>query len=195
MNTLYDITWTRRSFSPDLFSYPCVDPNTPFLKDKNVTVFQGENNALGKRIERNCAARGAYISNALNETTDILIINTPLVKYEEEHNTTEKYYDILFHYIKPAQRAIPFMRKKRRGHIVFVLPPHATVPSVEYGQIAAFAAAGLAKGLAMRYAPAGIVINGIVLGDSEDYDAIAEWIVFLASGNAGNIIGELIILD
>jgi hypothetical protein len=194
MNTLHDITLTKRSFSQNLFSYPCIDPNTPFLKDKNVMVFQNESNVLGEQIKRNCTVRGANISDVLNETTDILVINTPYIKHDWE-NSSEKYYEVLFHYIKPVQKVIPIMQRKGYGNIVFVLPPHATVPSVEYGQIAAFAIAGLTKGLAMKYASTGIVINGMVLGDNEDYNAIAKWIVFLAGGNARNIIGELINLD
>jgi hypothetical protein len=193
MNILHDITLTKISFLPKLFSYPCVDPNTPFLKGKNVMVFQDKSNLLGEQIKRHCTVRGAYISDTLNENIDILVINVPFIKHDDKENDKEKYYEVLFHYIKPAQKAIPFLIGG--GHIVFVLPSYAMIPSVNYDQIAAFAVVGLIKGLAMKYASAGIVINGIVLGDNEDYDAIAEWVVFLASGNAKNIIGELIVLD
>jgi NAD(P)-dependent dehydrogenase (short-subunit alcohol dehydrogenase family) len=87
------------------------------------------------------------------------------------------------------------MLKKETGNIVFVLPPNAVTPSVEYYRMGVFAVIGLIKGLALQYAPQGIVINGIVLGEQKMYQAIAEWVIFLASGNSRNIIGELIILD
>jgi NAD(P)-dependent dehydrogenase (short-subunit alcohol dehydrogenase family) len=87
------------------------------------------------------------------------------------------------------------MLKKNWGQIVFVLPPHVLTPSTEYAQMSAFAVAGAVKGLALLFAPKGIVVNGIVLGDRKDYETIADWIVFLASNNARNIVGELILCD
>jgi NAD(P)-dependent dehydrogenase (short-subunit alcohol dehydrogenase family) len=192
MKMLHEITIEKRSFPLDIFTYPCVDPNTDFLKGKNIFIYENSRNILGDELEKKCKDKGAVICNALTEDSDILIINSPLLIDTKLPQTEKTYYDILFHYIKPAQEAIRFMQKKSWGQIVFVLPPFALIPSVEYTGMASFAAAGLAKGLALRYAPMGIVTNGLVLGRQTDYDAIAEWVVFLASGNARYIVGGLI---
>jgi NAD(P)-dependent dehydrogenase (short-subunit alcohol dehydrogenase family) len=197
MNDLYDLflTINKRKYPGTLFSYPCVDPNSAFLQDKNVVIFGNTCSALEEQLIKKCKAKGAALCDDLNDDTDILIINAPFGKNDELSQTEELYFDTLFHYIKPSQKAITSMLKRKCGQIVFVLPPHATIPSVEYTSMAAFAIVGLTKGLALKFAPNGIVINGLVLGDSEDYETIADWVVFLASGNARNIVGELIVLD
>jgi hypothetical protein len=195
INTLYDISIVKGKYPLGLYTYPCVNPNDDFLKDKNVMLFENKMTILGENIIRLCKGKGANIYNTARENTDILIVNAPFLKNDKLCQTEEMYFEILFHYIKPAQKIIPYMLKKGIGQIVFILPPNSTVPSIEYAQMAAFATVGLTKGLAVQYAPKGIVVNGIVLGDKEDYDTIAEWVVFLSSGNARNIVGELIVLD
>jgi NAD(P)-dependent dehydrogenase (short-subunit alcohol dehydrogenase family) len=195
MKDLYDISIGLKRYPEALFAYPCVDSNVPFLAGKNVTVFENQKNDLSEWLLEDLKDKGAVIHNAIHENIDILIINAPFLRIDKIEQTEKTYFDILFHYIKPAQKAIPFMAKKRQGQICFILPPKATIPSVEYSQMAAFASVGLVKGLALQYAPKGIVINGIVLGEKENYDSIAAWITFLSGGNARNIIGELIVLD
>jgi hypothetical protein len=196
MKDLYDISIGLRRYPEVLFSYPCVDPNTVFLAGKNVLVFESRKNSLSEWLLKDLKNKGATLHNTINENIDILIINTPfLIGDEKIKQTEETYFDILLHYIKPIRETMPFMVKKKRGQICFILPPKATLPSVEYNQMAAFASVGLLKGLALQYASKGIVINGVVLGEKENYDSIAEWIIFLSGGNARNIIGELIILD
>jgi hypothetical protein len=185
----------KNKYPPVLFSYPCVDPNTPFFEGKHVVVPGHTANTLGAEIIKKCSAKGAAINETIDADIDILIINTPIVTYDTIIQTEETYFDILFHYIKPAQKAVVSMLDRNKGQIVFVLPPYANRPSVEYAQMAAFAVVGMIKGLAKQYAPKGIVVNGIILGEKYDDAAIAEWAVFLASGNARNIIGECIVLD
>jgi hypothetical protein len=195
MKDLFDLTVTRRTYSADLFSYPCVDPGSNFFKNNHVSIVNNKPTMLGKYVAEKCKEREAQITDSPDEHTDILIVNTPFIIGDNIPQTEEIYFDILFHYIKPTQKAIPDMLKKNRGQVVFVLPPHALIPSVEYAQMAAFAMAGSVKGLAQMFAPKGVVVNGIVLGEQEDYETIADWIVFLAGNNARNIIGELILCN
>jgi hypothetical protein len=195
MKKVYDIKGTFRDYPDSLFNYPCVDPNTTFLTDKNVYIFENNTTGFGHNLVVMCKDKGARICDSLNCDIDILVINTPFLKTTETIQTGEAYFDVLFHYIKPVQQVLPVMLKKKWGQIVFVLLPEALVPSVEYTGNAAFAVGGIVQGLALEYARKGIVVNGVVLGESPDFDVAAEWILFLASGNARNIVGEIIDLS
>jgi NAD(P)-dependent dehydrogenase (short-subunit alcohol dehydrogenase family) len=195
LKNLKEYSITRRNYPLSLFTYPCVDPNTDYFENKNIMITEKKLTTLGEQLIEKCKDKGAKIFNTINEDIDILIVNSPYLIKEKPPQTEEAYFDVLFHYLRPAKKALSFMLKRNRGQIVFILPPQATIHSVEYAQMASFAVVGLMKGLALEYAPKGIVVNGIVLGESEDYDTVAEWVAFLASGNARNIVGELIIFD
>jgi NAD(P)-dependent dehydrogenase (short-subunit alcohol dehydrogenase family) len=192
MKKIYDITGTFRDYPDTLFNYPCVDPNTAFLTDKNVFVFENSATEFGQCLVTACRNKGANVCDSLNCDIDILVLNTPFLRTDEIVQSGKAYFDILFYYIKPVQQVLPVMLKKKWGQIVFVLPPQALEPSVEYTGNAAFAVGGMVKGLALEYARKGIVVNGVVLGESPDFDTAAEWVLFLASGNARHIVGELV---
>jgi hypothetical protein len=192
MKTIHEIFIQKQSFPLDLFTYPCVDPNVYFFTGRNITFCQKGHTLLGEKVREKCKNKGAAVYDVVNKDTDILIVNSPFLKNEKPGNDENAYYDVLFHYIKPVQQVIPFMLEKKHGQIVFILPPSALTPSTNYAMTAAYASAGLVKGLALKYASLGITVNGLVLGESEDFDIIAEWVVFLASGNARNIMGGLV---
>jgi hypothetical protein len=193
MKILYDITITIRRLLGSLYDYPCINPNTIFLRNKNVCVVGGKTTGLAEKIIKKCGEKGADTSNSLNEHADILVIIPPPVLAAHENNQTEEtYFNVLFHYIKPVQYILPSMLEKQYGQIVFILPGQAVTPSVDYAGTAAFACGGIARGLALEYAEKGIVVNGLVVNEHIDFDVITDWVVFLASGNARNIVGELI---
>jgi hypothetical protein len=192
MKTLYNITARMRKLPLNLFDYPCVDPNLPFLLGKKIFIVDN-GTVSAQKITESCKAKGAEINTSIKES-DVLIITSPPVA-QTENTTEEAYFDILFHYIRPVGKVLPYMLNKNRGNIIFILTAKALTPSVEYSGIAEFAAAGLLKALAQEYADKGIVINGIAIDEKTEHGIAADWVVFLASGNARNIVGEIIDLS
>jgi hypothetical protein len=193
MKKLYDITARIRELPLNLFDYPCVDPNSLFLIGKKLYI-TGDGTVLAQRIAESCKVKGVEINTAFNKESDVLIINSPSIAQKENTNE-EAYFDVLFHYIRPVRKVLPYMLNKNRGNIIFILQAKALASSIEYLGIATFAAAALVKGLAQEYAGKGIVINGIAIDEKTDCDIAAKWVVFLVSGNARNIIGEVIDLS
>jgi hypothetical protein len=74
MKKMYDITFTPKSYKSCLFTYPCVDSNTAFLKGKKLAVFGS--NMIGEEIIKYAERKGAVIQNSIYDDPDILIINT-----------------------------------------------------------------------------------------------------------------------
>jgi hypothetical protein len=193
MKKLYDITARMYKLPLNLFDYPCVDPNGAVLLGKKIHIV--DDGAIPmQRIAESCKAKGAELHTTFNKESDVLIINSPSMAQTENINE-DAYFDILFHYIRPVRKVLPYMLDKNRGNIIFILTAKALTPSVEYSRIAEFTAAGLLKGLAQQYAGKGIVINGVAMNEKTDRDIAAKWVVFLASGNARNIVGEIIDLS
>jgi NAD(P)-dependent dehydrogenase (short-subunit alcohol dehydrogenase family) len=196
MKKLYDITARMRKLPLSLFDYPCVDPSSAFLTRKKIHIVD-DGTALAQKIVKSCIEKGAETDMVSGEGADILIINNLSIdtKIQTENSSGEIYFDILFHYIRPVREVLPYMLNKNRGNIVFILPAEALSPSTEYSAIASYTVAALVRGLAQEYAGRGIVINGIAIDEETDLNIAARWVVFLASGNARNIVGVVIVLQ
>jgi NAD(P)-dependent dehydrogenase (short-subunit alcohol dehydrogenase family) len=179
-----------RSLPYSLFDYPCVDLSSDFLKDKKVFV-ENSGAALAQKIIASCAEKGALICAAPDQGADILIINS-LSPEREGKSNEETYFKILFYYINPTKKVLPSMLEKNKGAIIYLLPSESLSPSVDYAGIAAFTAGSMVKGLAWQFAGRGITVNGVVIDDKTDRAIAARWVLFLISGNARHITGELV---
>lgn len=119
------------------------------------------------------------------------IIMPPVVKDEDSE---EAYYHILYYYIHFAQRFVKQMKLCREGfpHLIVVVPFGADRYSTRLSDMAFYAVTGMIGGLAREYGPQGIVVNGLMLGEQLRTDSVSHWLQFLASGNANNILGDII---
>lgn len=179
-----------------LFKYPCVSPLSDYLRGTNVYVLD-ETGDYASCLESIIAKGGNVITISKPEDADIRgdhgvgIIMPPGVKYEDSEET---YYHILDYYIHFAQRFVKQMKHCREGfpHLIVVVPYGADRYSTRLSDMALYAVTGMIGGLAREYGPQGIVVNGLMFGDQLHTDSVSHWLQFLASGNANNILGDVV---
>lgn len=170
-----------------LFKYPCVDTNTRFLSNKKICVF-GNNDCIPLSSLENIGA--CVLLNPGNKDTsfsNIGIVFPPKTTKQGE----ELYFEILDYYVEILQLLV-HKQKSVEGyrHIVVIMPPEANKYSIEYDMMAYYAIYGLTKGLGKRYAEYGLFVNGLITNLSNPM--AIEYIRYLVSDNACNIVGQVI---
>lgn len=184
MNNFY---FEKEKIEKRLFKYPCVDTNSLFLSDKTICVF-GNNDCTPISSLENLGAR--ILFNPENKDTsfsDIGIVFPPKTTKQGE----ELYFEILDYFVEILQLLVH--KQKSVGgykHIVVILPPEANKYSTEYDMMAYYAIYGLTKGLGKRYGEFGLFVNGLITNLSNP--KAIEYIRFLVSDNACNIVGQVI---
>lgn len=179
-----------------LFKYPCVSPLSPYFRGTDVYVLD-EQGSYASCLEGIIAKGGNVITISEASGADLCgdhaigIIMPPAVKNEDSE---EAYYHILDYYIHFAQHFVKRMKHCRGGfpHLIVVIPYGADRYSTRLSDMAFYAVTGMIGGLAREYGPQGIVVNGLMLGEQLRTDSVSHWLQFLASGNANNILGDII---
>lgn len=170
------------------FKYPCVDSNTDFLAGKNVCIFD-ESGLIKKEWFFKSDATLKY--NPSNDETSFAQVGI-ICPCVIENDDREAYFKILDYYISLLQLLIYKMKWTNDfSHIVVVLPAESDVYSTSLSRMAFYSIYGLIKGVAETNAPYGVYINGIILSKDYDEDVLKDWVTFLSSDNANNIIGQL----
>ena len=182
-------------YNDNLFEYPCVNPQTDYLSGKYVWVrCEDEPNEMLKGVEMKGGSimilkSDEYIHN--QPTPYAGIIFPPKISEDSKNG----YYEILNYYIKFSQMMVHKLCVfKPFSHLLFILPPNSTECSMRLDRMAYFALSGLVQGLGKIYAPKGLFVNALVLGDNTDKELTTEWITFLISNNSNNMVGQIITL-
>jgi hypothetical protein len=172
-----------------LFEYPLVDPNSEYLKNKEILIL-GE---IEDDILEEVKLKKANLIRLDSFNGDTIPYGAILAPVQGD-DSCEGYYKIIDYYILNLQKIIKVMqREKSFHHIVVMLPQESNVPSVKLNMMAYYAIYGLVKGLGELYAPKGIFVNGLM--PSKNISSIAsEWLSFLLSNNSNNIVGEIVSL-
>lgn len=174
-------------FEEKLFDYPCVDANTEYLKGNKATFIGCEGYVDISAFEK----KGAQILNNHSADSSICVVAPPIVTKEDE----AAYYDILDYYVLTIQKAVNNMLNRDGfNHLVVLLPCESDKTSTDLKRMAYYAVFGLVKGLALRYAPKGLFVNGIVMSEKPNVEQITEWALYLSSNNSNNTVGQDIIL-
>ena len=174
-----------------LFEYPCVDSNGKYLDGRKTLLFNSVGYIDASKLEELGAE--VYIDPNNDEMSFPRI---GVIAPVETKETNEKaYYHILDYYIHTLQTIIHKMgASKGYNHIVVLLPSGANQCHSDLEGMAYYAVYGLIQGLGAMYAPIGIFINGIVLSETNNVKLTTDWIAFLASDNACNMVGQVICL-
>lgn len=173
----------EESFSDSLFLYPYKDPNGSCLEKRVVAIY--DKRSIIK--EQWFSAKGA--DTMLNPSDDFMEKAKIAVIMP---NYGEDYYEVLDYYIALLQKLVRSMKRKHNfKHIVVVLPPRSDEYCTDYSGIAHYAVYGLIKGLGKKYAPYGLIVNGIILNEEDPTKHLQERILYLASDNSCNTIGQI----
>lgn len=181
--------FVKDTCSDKMFEYPCINSNNNILDGKKVSVFGNECDKIVEFL-RICNANVTF--NPSNKETSFSQIGIVFPKDVKE-DTEEGYYHIVDYYVETLQLLIHKMSGVDEfTHIVAVLPPQSDEMGISFHKMAYYAVYGLVQGLGELNAPQRIIINGIIPSDSTNSDLLINWIKFLSSNNANNIVGQII---
>lgn len=172
-----------KTCSDRLFGYPCKDPNSHYLEKRMVVVY--DNSSILKTdwfLE--------YGAEVAFNPSDEMMTNAKIAIVMP--NNGHDYYEVLDYYIHLLQKLVRSMKSKHNfKHIVVVLPPKSDEYSTDYVRMAHYAVYGLIKGLGKMYAPYSLFVNGIILNGSDQLKFLKERILYLASDNSCNTVGQV----
>ena len=107
-------------------------------------------------------------------------------------NNGHDYYEVLDYYIHTLQKLVLSMKSKHNfKHLIVVLPPKSDEYSTELPKMAHYSIYGLIKGLGKMYAPYSLLVNGIILNENDPIKNLQERILYLASDNSCNTVGQI----
>lgn len=173
----------NESCSDNLFKYPCKDPNSKHLEKRTVAVY--DNYSIVK-AEWFTELGAEVLMNPSDD--DMLKAKIAVVM----PNNGKAYYEVLDYYIQILQKLVRSMKSKHNfKHIIVVLPAKSDEYSTDLSRMAHYAVYGLIKGLGKMYAPFGLTVNGIILNEEEPTKFFQERVVYLASDNSCNTIGQI----
>lgn len=174
----------KENCSNQLFKYPYKDPNGFFLEKRTVAIY-GNNSLIDACWFKDCGAEEVLINPSYEEMTKAKVgVVMP--------NGGIGYYEVLDYYIITLQKMICSMKSKHNyKHIIVILPPRADEYSCELSRMAHYAVLGLIKGLGKMYAQNGLFVNGIILNNENPLKYLKERIVYLASDNSCNTVGQI----
>lgn len=178
----------QKEFCPSqLFKYPCKDPNGKHLARRTVVVYDNYS-LIPAEWFKEYGADEVIINPSEEEMKEAKIaIVMP--------NNGMDYYEVLDYYFHTIQRLVCSMKLKHNfKHIIVVLPPKSDTYSTELPRMAHYAVCGLIKGLGKLYAVHSLFVNGIILNDEDPQRFLRERIVYLASDNSCNTVGQIFVL-
>lgn len=186
----------ENSYNPILFDYPCVNPLSSYLKNKSIWVFY-DSDINSIYIEKIKEKDGdLYLLDKHNYKSakgspDIAIIFPPDINYNNDDITS--YYAILNYYIERIQIILTKTADNRKMlHLLIAFPYNSCEFSTKLASMAYYSISGLVKGLAHTYTNKGLHVCGIVLEKDEKRNVYSEWINYIISNNANNLVGEII---
>ena len=181
--------YIRDICSDKMFEYPCFNSNINFLKGKKVSVFGDNYDCI---VDFFKSYEASVTPNPDNKGTSFTQIGVVLPKNISE-DTEQGYYQILDYYVETLQLLIHKMTGVDEfTHIVVILPYHADEIGSSFIQMANYAVYGLVKGLGELNAPRRIFINGIIPSENTTKESLNNWVRFLSSNNANNVVGQVI---
>lgn len=175
----------QKEYCPDdLFKYPCKDPNGEHLERRSVVIYD-KNSIIDAVWFKDCGAADVIINPSDEEMAKAKIaVVMP--------NDGKDYYDVLDYYIHTLQKLVLSMKSKHNfKHMIVVLPPKSDEHSIELPRMAYYAVYGLIKGLGKMYAQNCLYVNGIILNDEDPLRFLRERIIYLASDNSCNTVGQV----
>ncbi len=182
MKSIY--LYQKEYCTDDLFKYPCKDPNGKHLERRTVAIYDN-NSMIDSDWFKDCGAADVLINPSDDEMTKAKIaVLMP--------NDGKDYYEVLDYYIHTLQKLVRSMKSKHNfKHIIVVLPPKSDEYSIELPRMAHYAVYGLIKGLGKMFAQNSLFVNGIILNDKNPLKYLKERIIYLASDNSCNTVGQV----
>ncbi len=172
------------SCSDNLLKYPCREPNGLFLENRTVAIFDTFDIVNPIWFSKYGAD---VIVNPSDEEMTKAKIAVLMPNYGKD------YYEVLDYYVHHLQKLVRSMKGKHNyKHVIVVLPAGADIYSTELPSLAHYAVSGLIKGLGKLYAPFNLYVNGIILNESDTQKYLQEYILYLASDNSCNTVGQII---
>lgn len=175
----------QKEYCPDdLFKYPCKDPNGKHLERRTVVIYDNKS-MIDPDWFYDCGAADVMINPGDEEMAKAKIaVVMP--------NDGKDYYGVLDYYVHTLQKLVRSMKSKHNfKHIIVVLPAKSDEYSSELTRMAYYAVYGLIKGLGKMYAANRLLVNGVILDESEPLRFLRERVVYLASDNSCNTVGQV----
>lgn len=173
----------KETCSDNLFKYPCKDPNDKHLERRTVAIYDN-----GSVIKPEWFTEyGARV--VVNPSDDEMAKAKIAVLMP---NFGKDYYGVLDYYVRHLQKLVRSMKDKHNfKHIIVVLPPKSDEYCTELSRMAHYAVYGLTKGLGKTYAKKSLFVNGIILNEEDPRKFLQERLVYLASDNSCNTVGQV----
>ena len=164
--------------------YPCKDPNGKHLERRIVAIYD-KNSIIAPDWFKDCGAADILINPSDEEMAKAKVA---VVMPDDGKD----YYEVLDYYIHILQKLVRSMKSKHNfKHIVVVLPPKSDEYSSELVRMAHYSVYGLIKGLGKMYAQHCLFVNGIILNDEDPLKYLKERVIYLASDNSCNTVGQV----
>lgn len=174
-----------------LFEYPCVDSNSAFLSGKKVCLFNATDFV---NVEKFIDLGAEVVINPSYE--QLIKVRCAVLSFPRLNNQDDGrdlYYEILDYYIHNLKHLIYKMQNSEGfSHLLVVLPKYSNQYCSTLRGMAYYAIYGLIKGLGKVYAPQGVFVNGILYDEMTEKSLLNEWITYILSDNANNIVGQII---
>lgn len=179
-----NIFFFKKDFCQDhLFTYPCKDSNSKYLEKQTVAIFDDSSTIQSEWFIKNGAEVLLNPSNGVMTKVKIAVVMP---------NKCKDYYGVLDYYIHLLQKLVNSMKSKHEfRHLIVVLPAKSDECCTEFARMAHYAIYGLIKGLGKMYAPYGLLVNGLILNEIDITKNLEEWILYLASDNSCNTVGQV----
>ena len=166
-----------------LFKYPCKDPNGKHLERRTVAIYDSGSVIRPEWFTEHGAQ---VVVNPSDEDMTKAKIAVVMPNYGKD------YYEVLDYYVHHLQKLVRSMKDKHNfKHIIVVLPPKSDEYSSELSRMAHYAVYGLVKGLGKTYAKNSLFVNGIILNEKGPLMFLQERLVYLASDNSCNTVGQI----
>lgn len=174
---------SEESCHDSLFTYPCKDANSKHLDKRTVAVYD-RNSIIAPSWFKEVGAEVLINPSADEMSKAKIAVVMP--------NNRTGYYEVLDYYIHTIQMLVRSMKSKHNfKHIVVVLPAHANEYSPDYTRMAHYAVCGLIKGLGKTYAVNNLYVNGIILNENDPLKNLKDRVIYLASDNSCNTVGQI----
>lgn len=166
-----------------LFKYPCKDPNSRHLEKRTVAIY-----------DRNAIVEPEWF---MQHGADVLVNPSDEEMSKAKiavimPNMGNGYYEVLDYYVQLLQKLLRSMKDKHNfKHIIVILPAKSDEYSTELSRMAYYAVYGLIKGLGKMYAKNSLFVNGIILNEESSIKYLEDRVVYLASDNSCNTVGQV----
>lgn len=166
-----------------LFKYPCKESNSRHLEKRTVAIYDNDSVVKPEWFTE-------YGAEVLINPSDEEMTKAKIAVIMP--NNGKSYYEVLDYYIQHLQKLVRAMKNKHNfKHIIVVLPAKSDEYSSELSRMASYSIYGLIKGLGKIYAQYSIFVNGIILNEEDSLKFLQERVVYLASDNSCNTVGQV----